>query len=1009
MGEEEVVTRRQGSARGGAGRAVLFTLATAVWLGLSLSARASEVEIPGLFNTGVDAQGTVLPVGSPELHHSLAGPVSPAFVINPHPHWVAPPPDAAWIGPSDGVFSDPVGTYVYTIAFDLAGLDPSTARITGKLAADNGPSILLNGVDIGFTHSGQFGYLKEFNVDTGFIEGVNTMEVWVVNEPCVGCLNPTGLLVADFTGWAQLPSIDVAMGDNGIPMQGVFVYAVDPVSHNVVANLGKTDPTGSVFVTGAPQGEWILQAEIFYTEPATNLPTTIRNYPDNDPTRAYDLYGSIDIPPIIFPAPVLMQGGLLGGQGTFGEMRQYLEADPLGHSDKEWRHLPAFLCFPMPNIWQDPWGYDNTAGSVRNHDWNAARLWRWADEKVEGVLATWIDQMQLEQVEFDVVCHSMGGLITRALATGQHSNRMGRIASLDGVHGGTRIARTTYFSALHEGWLNGFSILPYAAPVIPGWNAGHADPNHRERWLLYACAPDPIVTPDASAWGVGESTILGTPFPSGWSDDWVEGYDLASGDSHGSIHKNMTRQRECALFLTKRLFPSGSLAGRGTTTPIQPPGRVALRVTATAGSSSGEVVAFDANALVKGSAVVQGASAQYLLKDAGGTPIPLENLQSQALSSDALFESFELTLPPAGDITVELTANPSSDAVLDLALDFDSHRYLVSSFTPEAVSSGQSIQFLSEVDDASGLPIVGTGTLFESTISLPDGSNQILQLFDDGLHGDGTPGDGVFGNTFAGTTLEGRYAVDTVGQLDLGGETIRRSELGEFVVNATGAAFAGAMVETTPDLNGNSLFDSLNFQQDLLVAADGSYKLVAVLEDTLGNAIMHLSDTVGGALAGSQIALELVVPAEEIVRHGVDGPWILKSPTLYDLDRGALPCDSSPDHITQPYTISQFESPEPPTINLLLPSVGPPEGGNTVVIYGTSLNDATGVWIGGQVAEIVGKDSDFVTVTVPRNTLMRSLPAGTTGSRYPIPATVRVATPWGEAVVVEGYTYRDDL
>ena len=173
-----------------------------------LSNQARAVPIGGLFNTGVDGTGAVLPYGSADPHYVLTGPLSGAIVIHrrivsSNNQWVEPPAGSAWIGPQESDQPSPVGAYLYTLKFNLAGFDPATAVITGGLAADNTPQIFINGLNTGFTHPNQYKTLENFIITNGFVSGTNSLEFWVTNNPSAGGVNPTGLLVANLAGTVQ--------------------------------------------------------------------------------------------------------------------------------------------------------------------------------------------------------------------------------------------------------------------------------------------------------------------------------------------------------------------------------------------------------------------------------------------------------------------------------------------------------------------------------------------------------------------------------------------------------------------------------------------------------------------------------------------------------------------------------------------------------------------------------------------------------------------------------------
>jgi hypothetical protein len=83
--------------------------------------------------------------------------------------------------------------------FDLTGLDPSTAVITGSWASDNGAKMYFNDEHKYNPVSTSSGYasLTGFTIDRGFVAGINWLLFEVTNDPWGPdpFINPTGLLV----------------------------------------------------------------------------------------------------------------------------------------------------------------------------------------------------------------------------------------------------------------------------------------------------------------------------------------------------------------------------------------------------------------------------------------------------------------------------------------------------------------------------------------------------------------------------------------------------------------------------------------------------------------------------------------------------------------------------------------------------------------------------------------------------------------------------------------------
>ncbi len=187
-------------------------------LALLAAGSARAATIPGLFNTGVDNAGALLAPAAVDPHYRLvqsadAAFLGPnAFVVNETwpvaPNgggpWLANGPVSKWIAPqAPQATGNAAGNYTYRLTFNLTGLEPSTALITGRWTSDNaGPGVLLNGVTTGFTSDGNFPALgNPFTISSGFIDGINTLD-FVVNNADV-TVNPTGFR-AEVSGTADL-------------------------------------------------------------------------------------------------------------------------------------------------------------------------------------------------------------------------------------------------------------------------------------------------------------------------------------------------------------------------------------------------------------------------------------------------------------------------------------------------------------------------------------------------------------------------------------------------------------------------------------------------------------------------------------------------------------------------------------------------------------------------------------------------------------------------------------
>jgi len=161
-----------------------------------------------LFNTGVDNAGHVLPSGASDTHYSLSYGASNlgapqvatsanGYPIAPFGPWIGDNSSSAWIGPvGDSALDGPYGWYLYETTFNVTAA-ASSASISGHFSADDFSYIYLNGNDTG-NFAWDFTGFYNFSINSGFVQGTNTLDFWVYNYG-----GPTGLRV-EMTG-SQAP------------------------------------------------------------------------------------------------------------------------------------------------------------------------------------------------------------------------------------------------------------------------------------------------------------------------------------------------------------------------------------------------------------------------------------------------------------------------------------------------------------------------------------------------------------------------------------------------------------------------------------------------------------------------------------------------------------------------------------------------------------------------------------------------------------------------------------
>jgi len=189
----------------------IYAAAAVAMAGFLLAGQAGAGPITTLFSTGVDATGTPLANGAVDPHYTVSAGSGPYAIGNPGSvGWIGNLAGSQWISP-DLSTNAGGGPFTYTTTFSLAGLDPSTAAITGQIAADDQATIYLNGVDVfdgspDATHP--WSHFDGFSILTGFVAGLNTLEIYVPNNVESGVSDgPTGLQVSFMGSASNIPAV----------------------------------------------------------------------------------------------------------------------------------------------------------------------------------------------------------------------------------------------------------------------------------------------------------------------------------------------------------------------------------------------------------------------------------------------------------------------------------------------------------------------------------------------------------------------------------------------------------------------------------------------------------------------------------------------------------------------------------------------------------------------------------------------------------------------------------
>jgi hypothetical protein len=141
----------------------------------------------GLYNTGVDASGLKLANLEDEIHWMVTA--NPAATVQENTRYFSDPA-ANWITGGPAKTGGSIGGALFStfqLSFDLTGYIPGQTSITGIWGTDNFGSISLNGnppafsLPTGDVHP-NYQTPHNFVLNSGFVSGLNTLEVTLGNE-----------------------------------------------------------------------------------------------------------------------------------------------------------------------------------------------------------------------------------------------------------------------------------------------------------------------------------------------------------------------------------------------------------------------------------------------------------------------------------------------------------------------------------------------------------------------------------------------------------------------------------------------------------------------------------------------------------------------------------------------------------------------------------------------------------------------------------------------------------
>lgn len=278
-----------------------------------------------------------------------------------------------------------------------------------------------------------------------------------------------------------------------------------------------------------------------------------------------------------------------------------------------------------------------------------------------------------------------------------------------------------------------------------------------------------------------------------------------------------------------------------------------------------------------------------------------------------LMQSYQLMDAEVGTWSYTISGNNVSEPVIYRLLVTPSEPIAVNSAVPERVANGSPVVITVTVTHDQDLPILGGNVV--ANILRPDGTREVVSLFDDGGNQDGQAGDGVFGTTYSNTFMGGIYGVQLVATGSYQGNEYERTSTGLVTVAPASADLVDQYSDRGVSNNPLNLFESLEFSARVNVLESGTFLVSAELY--AGNTLITSALTEKSLSPGTH-TLYLYFDGGYIRAAAKNGPFLVKNILLVEQEEIPLLVEASDIvYTTSFYKYDQFGIPE----NVFLPFI----------------------------------------------------------------------------------------
>jgi formylglycine-generating enzyme required for sulfatase activity len=227
---------------------------------------------------------------------------------------------------------------------------------------------------------------------------------------------------------------------------------------------------------------------------------------------------------------------------------------------------------------------------------------------------------------------------------------------------------------------------------------------------------------------------------------------------------------------------------------------------------------------------------------------------------------------------------------------------VLNSTLPEWQPNGSAVNLSATLIDGSNSQV--PGATVSANVILPDGTEELINLFDDGSHNDGSAGDGQYGAAFSNTSQGGSYSILFTASGSYNSTAYVRNASRVLFIAPNSANFETGISDQGIDQDLDGYFDYLEVSIPLSVNTAGSFAVSGDLY--AGETLISAATFDADFGSGSQTAT-LLFPAEDIVAAKLDGPYTLKILMLLDTSSTTNLVQSiDPDYQTSAYRVDQF-------------------------------------------------------------------------------------------------------